>query len=139
MSEENRAVVLRWFEEVWNERRSEAIDELMTDESVCYTDQGPMRGGEEFRQQQYLPLLSAFPDLRVQVDGIVDSDEEVVVRWSAHGTHTGEGLPIPPTMNPASFTGISWIRVRDGKLHEGWQASNIAEVLRRLADPAPAA
>lgn len=139
MSNDNSALVLRWFEEVWNQRRSETIDELLTEESVCFTDQGPMRGGDEFRQLQYLPLLSAFPDLQVTVDGVIASDDEVVVRWTATGTHTGEGVQIPPTMKAVSFAGISWIRVRDGKLGEGWQASNIADAIRRLAEPSPVA
>lgn len=139
MSDNNRSLVLRWFEEVWNQRRAETIDELMTDESVCYGDQGLMRGPAEFRRIQYEPLLAAFPDLRVQVDGIVSNDEDVVVRWTATGTHTGEGLPIPPTGKTATFAGISWIRARDGKLGEGWQASNITEVLRNLAEPSPVA
>lgn len=137
MSDENVSLVLRWFDEVWNQRRTETIDELLTEQSICYTDQGPLRGCEEFRQRQYQPLVEAFPDLRVQVDGVVASQGEVVVRWTATGTHTGKGLPIPPTHRSVSFTGISWIRVRDGKLWEGWQSSNIAEVLRSLSEPSP--
>jgi steroid delta-isomerase-like uncharacterized protein len=94
-----------------------------------------VRGKDDFRQQMYLPLLRAFPDLHVQVEGIVSSsDDEVVVRWTATGTHTGEGLPIAPTNKPASFAGISWIRVRDGKFQEGWQSSNIADVIRQLGE-----
>lgn len=139
MSSDNRSVVLRWFEEVWNQRREETIEELVTDHSVCYTDQGPICGSQEFKQLQYQPLLSAFPDLHVQVDAVLCDDTDVVVRWTATGTHTGDGLRIPPTMKPASFTGISWIRVRDGKLQEGWQSSNIADVIRRLAEPVPVA
>ena len=136
MSQDNSGLVLRWFDEVWNQRRAETIDELMTAQSVCYTDQGPMRGTEEFRALQYRPLLEAFPDLHVAVDGILADGDDVVVRWTANGTHSGAGLPIGPTMKPAVFTGISWIRVRDGKFAEGWQSSNIATVIRELAEPA---
>lgn len=139
MSSENRTVVLRWFEEVWNQRLPETIDELMNERSVCYTDQGPMRGSEEFRHLQYTPLTSAFPDLHVDVDGIVEEGDDVVVRWTAHGTHSGEGVQIPPTHKRTTFTGISWIRVRNGKLEEGWQHSDITDVIRRLAEPAPVA
>lgn len=137
MSDENRSVVLRWFEEVWNQRRAETIDELMTDQSVCFTDQGPMRGPAEFRQAQYEPLLKAFPDLHVEVEDSLASDNAVVVRWTATGTHTGDGLPIPPTGKAVTFSGMSWIRTHDGKLWEGWQSSNISEVLRQLAEPSP--
>jgi predicted ester cyclase len=136
MSVDNRAMAMRWFEEVWNRRCGEMIDEVLTEESVCFTDQGPVRGKDDFRQQMYLPLLQAFPDLHVQVEDIMTGGEDVVVRWTATGTHTGIGLPIAPTNKPASFSGISWIRVRDGKFHQGWQSSNIADVIRSLAEGA---
>ncbi|WP_164102311.1 ester cyclase [Candidatus Laterigemmans baculatus] len=130
MSEQNRSVVLRWFEEVWNQRRAETVDELMTAESICYGDLGPMQGASDFRKLFYEPLTQALPDLRVTVDGIVDDEQQVVVRWTAKGTHTGAGLPVPPTQRALEFSGISWICVRNGKLYEGWQQSNLAEVLR---------
>lgn len=139
MTQDIRSLVLRWFEEVWNERRAETIDELLDDDSVCYADDGPMRGAGEFRARQYEPMVQAFPDLRVHVDGIIVGDDEVAVRWTATGTHTGEGLPIPPTQKQVVFQGISWIQTRDGKLHEGWQSSNFAQVLRGLAEPSPTA
>ncbi len=139
MSADNRALVMRWFDEVWNGRRGEMIDEVITEESVCFTDEGPVRGNDDFRQQMYLPLLQAFPDLHVQVEGVVSSDEDVVVRWTATGTHTGEGLPIAPTNKAASFSGISWIRIRDGKFQEGWQSSNIADIIRHLPESEPPA
>jgi hypothetical protein len=36
MSEENKALICRWFEEVWNKGRAEAIDEMMAGECVAY-------------------------------------------------------------------------------------------------------
>lgn len=133
MSNENEAIVRRWFEQAWNERRAETIDEILTDESVCFTDHGPMRGPEQFRQMQYIPLLGAFPELRVTIDQILSQGEDVVVRWSAHGKHAGDGLGIPATQEQVQFHGMSWIRVRGGKFAEGWQNSNIAQVLGELA------
>ena len=64
MSRDNIALVRRWFEEVWNRRRAETIDELLTGESVCHADEGPIRGPEEFKARQHAPFLAAFPDLR---------------------------------------------------------------------------
>jgi steroid delta-isomerase-like uncharacterized protein len=109
------------------------IDELVTAESVCHAEEGPMRGPDEFRERQYHPFISAFPDLRVEVEAIIAQDDVVVVRWSAVGTHSGDGLGFPATHATASFRGITWIDVRDGKLREGWQSSNIPEVLRGLS------
>lgn len=133
MSSDNVAVARRWFEEVWNQRRSEAIDELVTADSVCYTDAGTMRGPEEFRKQQFEPFVAAFPDLKVQVEAAIAQDDQVVVRWVATGTHSGGGLGIAPTGRPVTFRGITWVVVRDGKFGEGWQSSDISLILRSLA------
>lgn len=132
MNECSKTVVRRWFEEVWNQRRTETIDELMSDESVCYGEDGPLRGAAEFRQKQYHPFLSAFPDLIVTIEALLGDGDQVVVRWSASGTHTNEGLGIQATNSPVTFQGITWIRVQDGKFREGWQHSNIPQVVRQL-------
>ena len=134
MSQENIAVVKRWFDEVWNQRRSETIDELVTAESVCFTDAGPVRGPAEFRQKQFEPFVAAFPDLRVKVEAAIAEGDQVVVRWTAAATHTGDGLGMPATGRPVAFRGMTWVVVRDGKLGEGWQCSDLIEVTRTLAD-----
>jgi steroid delta-isomerase-like uncharacterized protein len=138
MSDVNVAIVRRWFEEVWNQRREDSIDELVTRESVCYTDDGPIRGPDEFRERLHVPLLAAFPDLRVDVEATLAQADQVVVRWSASARHTGDGLGFSATHENVSFRGITWIHVRDGKMMEGWQSSNIPEVIRGLAAIAPA-
>jgi predicted ester cyclase len=135
MIEHNIATVKRWFEEVWNQRCEETIDELITPESICYTDGELMIGTEGFRQKQYLPFVTAFPDLHVNIEAAVGQNEVVVVRWSAIGTHTGDGIGIPPTYKSVEFRGISWIHIRNGKMMEGWQSTNIPQVLMELATP----
>ena len=53
MAIENVVLARRWFEEVWNQRRTDTIDELLTDESVSHTDSGPLRGKREFKEQAH--------------------------------------------------------------------------------------
>jgi predicted ester cyclase len=133
MPHDNIALVRRWFEEIWNQRRPDVIDELLTGESVCHAEDGPIRGPGEFKERQYDPFTSAFPDLRVAVEAIIGQDDVVVVRWSAAGTHSGDGLGFRATRASVSFRGLTWVHVRDGKMVEGWQSSNIPEVIRGLS------
>jgi predicted ester cyclase len=135
MTSENVALVRRWFEEVWNQRHEQFIDELMTTHSVCYTDDGPMTGPAEFKARQYEPFLAAFPNLHVEVEDVIGQDDQVVVRWTAAGTHSGAGLGFAPTHRPVTFRGMSWIVIRDGKFQQGWQSSNIPEQIRSLILP----
>lgn len=130
------ATVIRWFEEVWNERRDATIDELLAETSVCHAESGPIVGPGQFRMAMYIPFLAAFPDLQVTVEDAIAEGDRAVVRWSASGTHQGAGLGIPPTGKRVAFRGMTWVTVADGKLGEGWQCSNLSDVLRTLPDVA---
>ncbi|HVJ87630.1 MAG TPA: ester cyclase [Caulifigura sp.] len=125
----------RWFQEIWNDRRDATIDEFLTSESVCYADQGELKGVECFRLQQYQPFLGAFPNLHVTVENLLADGDQAVVRWSARGTHLGADLGIPSTGRVVTMHGITWMRFVGGKLMEGWQQSNILEVIRSLREP----
>lgn len=133
MHNPNAAVARRWFDEVWNQRRSETIGELLTADSVCYTEDGPIRGPDEFRDRLYTPLMTAFPDVNVTVDAVLTEGDQIVVRWTAQATHAGPGLGLVPTQRPVTFRGMTWMRIDGGKLIEGWQQTNIAETIRSLA------
>ena len=132
MSHDNVALLRRWFQEVWNERRAATIDELLHPQSVCRADDEVLRGVAEFKARMYEPFVSALPDLRVEIDGIMSDGDQAAVRWRATGTHTGEGLGFPATGRIGSFRGMTWVRFREGRLVEGWQCSNISEVVRAL-------
>ena len=123
---------IRWFEEVWNQRREATIDELLSSRSVCHTENGPIVGPEQFRSGMYGPFLAAFPDLKVTVEDVLAERDRAVVRWSARGTHTGGGLGILPTGRSVAIQGMTWVTVVDGQLGEGWQFSNLAEVVQSL-------
>ncbi|WP_435016150.1 ester cyclase [Tundrisphaera sp. TA3] len=132
MSAENLAIARRWFDDIWNQRRLETVDELLTPDSVCFVDDGPIRGPEEFKQRMYHPFVSALPDTRVEILGELVQGDQVAIRWKATGTHDGEGLGCRATRQPVEIQGISWLVIRGGKLVEGWQSSNITDVVRGL-------
>ena len=138
MSQNSITLVRRWFDEVWNQRRADTIDELLTAESVCHADDGPIRGPAEFKERQFVPFVAAFPDLRIEVEAIIAQGDEVVVRWIATGIHSGDGLGFRATNRKATFRGLTWIQVRDGKLVQGWQSSNIPVVIRELSEASSA-
>lgn len=133
MADDNITLTLRWFEEIWNQRRPEVIGELAAADSVFHDEGGDICGPDEFRERYYVPLTAAFPDLRVEVTSIMARGDEVAVRWCASGIHGGDGLGFGPTNRGCLFRGMTWISIRDGQFAEGWQHSNIAEVIRELS------
>jgi steroid delta-isomerase-like uncharacterized protein len=131
----NSALARRWFEEVWNERREAAVNELLAPDAAGHLEGGlEVRGPAEFHPVR-TALLGAFPDFEVAVDQVIAQGDDVVVRWSAKGTHRGEDLGFPASNKPASFRGITWLRFKDGKIVEGWDAWNQGRLIQELSAP----
>ncbi|WP_435007759.1 ester cyclase [Tundrisphaera lichenicola] len=133
MSAQNRALARRWFEEAWNQRSMATIDELLSPECIGHMESGEVPGIEPFKQLQG-EFLAAFPDLKVEVEDIVSDGDDVVVRWRAIGTHTGDGLGLDPTDQPISIRGMTWQHFQDGKMVEGWDSWNQEGLLSRLRE-----
>ncbi len=127
----NVALARRWFEEVWNQRRTETVHELVPPESVCHTDLGEMVGPQPFLAF-HAQLLQALPDLKIVVEEAVGDGNSVAVRWLASGTHTGVFQGKPPTGTLVRFGGTTWIHYRDAKMVEGWDCWNITGLAQQL-------
>ena len=122
MSAENKAIIRRLFDEVVNGGDLATIDELF---APTYFRQDPdspgLPPGPEVFKQLITTYRTAFPDLHVTVDDLIDAeDDRVVVRWTARGTHQGEFLGMVPTGRPVVFTGISIYPLVGGKIAEDW-------------------
>jgi len=132
MSEtQNAALARRWFHEVWNERKDATVRELLLHDAVCHMEGQEVRGPEAFLEARDV-LLGAFPDLSVVVDDTVAQGDQVVVRWTAKGTHQGAQLGIAATAEPVLFRGLTWIRFEGGKAAEGWDAWNQGGLVMQL-------
>jgi steroid delta-isomerase-like uncharacterized protein len=119
-SEENKAFIRRWFDEVWNKGREDAIDEMFAADGLAHGlgDQ-PIRGAAEFKPF-FRAFREAFPDIQVVVEDAVAEGDKVAARCSVRGRHKGDALGYSATNLPAEFTGITIVRVRDGKIVEAW-------------------
>jgi steroid delta-isomerase-like uncharacterized protein len=120
MTQEDRDLGRRWFEEVWNKGRREAIAEMLTHESVVHEGDIDSVGPEGF-YPFFDRLNSAMSNLHVTVHDTMAEGDRLCVRWSCTAKHTGDGLGVPATGKSIHVTGISILRVKGGKFLEGWQ------------------
>jgi steroid delta-isomerase-like uncharacterized protein len=116
---------------VWNLRRDASVHELLHARGIGHLEGMDVQGPDHFLAAR-AALLGAFSDLRVTVDATVSEGADVVVRWSARGTHDGDGLGFPATARQASFRGITWLRFSDGQIVEGWDSWNLGQLLQEL-------
>jgi predicted ester cyclase len=123
---DNKAIVRRLYDEVWNKRRLEVLDELISsshalnDPIVSGSQMGP-----EFYKRRVVELTTSFPDLRLTIEDMITEKGKVCVSWIISGTHQGEFMDILPlaarcpwreSRFTTSRTGRFLIRTLDGTL-----------------------
>jgi steroid delta-isomerase-like uncharacterized protein len=133
MSEGNKNVVRRLFEEVWNKGNLQVADDLFTPNYAHHDSSTPDVGrGPESEKRRATLYRNAFPDLRLTIDDIIAEGETVVARWSCRGTHKGDLNGIAPTGKQFNITGVSIARFTNGKMSEGfvnWDALSLMQQL----------
>src|SRR5579871_4463800 len=138
MSEANKALVKRWFEEVWNQGRKETIGELLAPEAVIQ-EGGDATVGPDGFYPFFDRRRSAFSDIHVIIHDAISEDDKVCVRWSIQMRHTGNGMGIPATNKILHSTGISLVRVAGGKFVAGWQNWDMLGLMQQIKDEPVAA
>ena len=130
--DENKALLLRLYDEVFVGWNLDVLDELIGPEFVGHEmPPGTPRGPVGFKQF-YGRLRSAFPDLQYTVDDVVAEGDRVVVRWTWRCTHKGEFMGIAATGKQATVTGIAIYRVASGKCVERWVELGLLNLLQQL-------
>ena len=123
MSEENKALIRRWFEEVWNKGRADAIDEMFDENGIAHglsdDPAQPIKGPTAFRPFHNL-FRDAFPNMYIVVEDMVAEGDKVAARCSVRGKHEGNFMEIAASQAPVEFTGITIVRIKDGKIVEAW-------------------
>ncbi len=122
LSETNKTVSRRFFEEVWNKGNLAVLNEIIAPDHV---DSGPgtlpgLPTGPEGSKQLVTVYRNAFPDVHFTIDEQIAEGDKVVTRWTGHGTHQGELAGIPATGKSSTVTGINVDRVVNGKIAESW-------------------
>jgi len=119
--EANKALMRRWFEEVWNQGRVDAIDEMFAADGVAHglSDEPgkTMKGPDDFRPFHDI-FRGAFPDIEVVVEDTIAEGDLVAARCSVRGKHTGDHLGVAASNAPVEFTGMAIVRIKDGKIVE---------------------
>lgn len=122
MLDDNVALGRRWFEEVWNQRKSNCVTELLAADAVMH---GISESGEDVRGAEgflalHAKLLSAFPDMQFTLHDCFGAGDKIVVRWTATMRHTGPGLGIDATGAEIKLRGMGIARIARGKVQETW-------------------
>jgi steroid delta-isomerase-like uncharacterized protein len=133
---DNKAISRRFFEDVWNGGKLDAIEHLASENIVLHDrDEGDVRGSEAARGL-ISTYRNAFPDLRFTIEEQIAEGDKVATLWKAAGTHRGELMGIPPTEKHSITTGVTIDRIADGRIVEStgvWDALGLMQQLGVLS------
>ena len=125
----------RWFEEVWNNKSEIAVDEMFATDGIAHglvdSEGNEVRGPEGFKKLQR-QFLETFPDMHIEVEDTVVDGDKIAARCRVTGSHLGRGIGVAPTNGPVEFTGMTIVRVKDGKIVEAWNEFNFMEMYRQV-------
>jgi steroid delta-isomerase-like uncharacterized protein len=125
-TEENKALLRRYYAEVLGGGNIGLIDELFAPDFVS--------AGVDLARFKELAAASraAFPDLHVTVEDQVAEGDKVVTRFSAHGTHRGPFAGIPATGKPVTVRAIHIHRIAHGKIAELWEQIDLLGLMQQV-------
>lgn len=134
--EDHKALVRRFYEEVWNKGNLDAADAIFADDYVRHDLRpGNPLPGPAGQKKIAADFRAAFPDLHMTIDVIVAEGDMIAARWTTEGTNTGQWGNIPPTGKRAKFSGVNIFRIANGKVVEIWNHRDDLSVMQQLDAP----
>jgi steroid delta-isomerase-like uncharacterized protein len=133
MSDENKIIARRLMEEGWNKAQLNVVDELMSTRCRFHDPVFPSltEGAENFKKHIEM-CRAGFPDLHFTIEDTIAERNEVVLHWSARGTHRGAFLGMPATNKLGNVSGTSILRMENGKIVEHWSDWNLLTLMEQL-------
>jgi steroid delta-isomerase-like uncharacterized protein len=133
MLADNKAIVRRLYEELWNKRKLELVNELLSPSHALHAPNisGPSIGPEAYKRN-VLHFLAGYSDLRFTIEDTIAEKDKVAACWTLSGTHRGDFMGIPATNKKISVDGITIHHIADGKImdsYSNWDALGMMQQL----------
>ena len=130
-TEENKAMVRRFFEEGPSKGNLSIADELLSSDFVMHIPL-PTSPGIAGINEVITTCRAAFEHLNVTIEDMIAEENKVVARFTARGIHKGDFMGLPATGKSITMTGIEIFRIENGKIIELWGEVNLLGLMQQL-------
>ena len=131
-TEENKALVRRFVDEVQSAGNTDAIDEICSSEFVNHSASPGVPSNREGVKRLTAMFRQAFPDSYFTIEDMMAEGDKVATRKTFHGTHQGEFMGIPPTGQQVSMGLIDIVRIAEGRVVEHWAVGDNLGMMQQL-------
>lgn len=98
VEEENKAVVRRFYEEVFNQGHETVIDEIIAPNYLDYGHNQPGQGIEGAKAD-FRGVTVYFSNAHFVIDDLITTGDQVIAPWTVNLTHTGDFMGFPHLVN----------------------------------------
>ena len=130
--EQNKSIVRRWIEEVWNKGNVAVIDEVYAPDYIQHEPAPETVNSSEALKQYVSTYLTAFPDLNLSIEDLLAEGDKVVWRFKSTGHQNGPFMGLPPTGKTGNITGIVIFRLENSRIVEGWVNLDVLGLLQQV-------
>jgi steroid delta-isomerase-like uncharacterized protein len=132
MPDAHKAILRRFLTEAFEKGNLKAVDELIDDNFVDHTPPPNIPSNKAGLRQTVTMFRSAFPDLRMTIEDIIEEGPKVAVRLVTHGTHKGAIMGVAPTGRTVNVNEEHFLRFADGKIAEHWGVEDTLGMMQQL-------
>jgi predicted ester cyclase len=129
--ERARTVVRRYYDEVFTNRNSAALDELIAPDFVGHSAAFGTYTLADMKRDITFEHENMPEDETIVEEQIVEADR-VVTRWTYRWKHTAPLFGETPTGQWLTMEGVHIDRVGDGKIVERWEIKDFWGVVRQM-------
>ena len=131
MSEENKALVRRYYQEVMGDMAG--IDEIVSTDFVDHHFPPEMPTGPAGVRKFFIEFAgSLFSDMRIEIDFLLAESAKVDCHFVFYARHTGAAGDTPAQGNAIRLPAISTFRIADGKLAEAWEIFDSGSLAQQM-------
>ena len=124
MPNRNSTLTYRWMQEVWNNGREDAIDEMMDANAITHGLDEIKEPGIEGFKQFFRNFKSQFPEIHVEVEDVVSQGDYETSRCVVNATNANG--------QKVQFTGMTCVSIQNGKITEGWNNFDFLAMYQQL-------
>ncbi|MBI5029149.1 MAG: ester cyclase [Chloroflexi bacterium] len=131
-ADDNKALVRRYIQEVWDKKNSAACDEFLASNNQRHLSPNATPLNREGQKQRLAGIRSAFPDISLTLEEIIAEGDRVAFRSTIRGTHQKIFLGIAPTGRQVTVSLLDIVRVENSRFVEHWGGPDFLDWLRQL-------
>lgn len=136
-TENNRKLVRRFYEELWNRWDYDIIGEILTPDIVFHGSLNIDATGHDGFIDYAETVRGAFPDFHNKLEETIAEGDKLAACLTYTGTHRGEIFGIEATGQPIRYAGVGIFLFRDGLIGQVWVLGDRLALMRQLSEADP--